>query len=84
MAASSRIGLRLDAQFTPWLFLALQGGARDVESLKRRTVTAPDVTECYSEAVDLCFVFCVHIRFCGHGGLGFRPYGGSLWKRTPK
>ena len=27
--------------------LALQGGAREVESLKRRTVTAPDVTECY-------------------------------------
>ncbi len=22
----------------------------------------------------------VHIRCCGHGGLGFRPYGGSLWK----
>jgi hypothetical protein len=23
---------------------------------------------------------CVHIRCCGHGHLGFRPYGGSLWK----
>ncbi len=22
----------------------------------------------------------IHIRCCGHGGLGFRPYGGSLWK----
>ncbi|CRM76906.1 hypothetical protein [Pseudomonas sp. 31 R 17] len=25
----------------------------------------------------------VHIRFCGHGHLGFRPDGGSLWK-SPK
>ncbi|EJM87840.1 hypothetical protein PMI34_03450, partial [Pseudomonas sp. GM74] len=25
----------------------------------------------------------VHIRFCGNGYLGFRPYGGSLWK-SPK
>ncbi|AZD08249.1 outer membrane protein AlgE [Pseudomonas chlororaphis] len=22
----------------------------------------------------------VHIRYCGNGHLGFRPYGGSLWK----
>ena len=22
----------------------------------------------------------VHIRCCGHGHLGFRPYGGSLWR----
>ncbi len=26
------------------------------------------------------FWVCVHIRCCGHGHLGFRPYGGSLWK----
>jgi hypothetical protein len=26
---------------------------------------------------------CVHIRFCGNGGLGFRPYGESLWQ-TPQ
>ncbi len=26
------------------------------------------------------FVGCVHIRFCGNGHLGFRPYGGSLSK----
>ncbi len=25
----------------------------------------------------------VHIRYLGHGHLGFRPYGGSLWK-SPK
>ena len=25
-------------------------------------------------------VFCVHIRCCGHGHLGFRPYGGLLGK----
>ena len=29
---------------------------------------------------DLFFVFCVHIRFCGHGGLWFRSYSGSLSK----
>jgi hypothetical protein len=29
---------------------------------------------------DLFFVFCVHIRFCGDGGLGFRSYSGSLSK----
>ena len=23
-------------------------------------------------------VGCVHIRYLGNGGLGFRPYGGSL------
>ncbi|QHG24180.1 hypothetical protein GDV60_15430 [Pseudomonas sp. DTU12.1] len=22
---------------------------------------------------------CVHIRYCGHGGYGFRPDGGLLW-----
>jgi hypothetical protein len=33
-------------------------------------------------SVDDCFVG-VHIRCCGHGHLGFRPYGGSLWK-SPK
>ncbi len=26
------------------------------------------------------FSVCVHIRCCGNGHLGFRPYGGSLWK----
>jgi hypothetical protein len=25
-------------------------------------------------------VLGVHIHFCGNGYLGFRPYGGSLWK----
>jgi hypothetical protein len=33
-----------------------------------------------SEAAELCFVFCVYIRFCGHGGLWFRSYSGSLGK----
>src|SRR5687767_11563010 len=28
----------------------------------------------------LSFVDRVHIHFCGDGGLGFRPYGGSLGK----
>ncbi|KAA5840294.1 hypothetical protein F2A38_17915 [Pseudomonas chlororaphis] len=27
----------------------------------------------------LHFLDGVHIRFCGHGGLWFRPYGGSLF-----
>ena len=26
----------------------------------------------------------VHIRYLGKGCYGFRPYGGSLWKRAPK
>ena len=26
---------------------------------------------------------CVHIHCCGNGGLGFRPYGESLWQ-TPQ
>ena len=26
------------------------------------------------------FLVCVHIRCCGHGGYGFRPYSGSLLK----
>ncbi|XOQ21490.1 MAG: hypothetical protein ACFWTR_12275 [Pseudomonas shahriarae] len=26
------------------------------------------------------FLVCVHIHCCGHGHLGFRPYGGSLWR----
>ena len=28
------------------------------------------------------FSVCVHIHCCGYGHLGFRPYGGSLWKRA--
>ena len=30
------------------------------------------------QGADLSFIFCVHIRFCGHGGLGFRSYSGLL------
>ncbi len=26
----------------------------------------------------------VHIRFCGNGHLGFRPYGGSLFFKRQK
>ncbi|TWC59637.1 hypothetical protein FBY10_13116, partial [Pseudomonas sp. SJZ103] len=26
----------------------------------------------------------VHIRYLGNGGLGFRPYGGSLLEKSPK
>ena len=26
------------------------------------------------------FSVCVHIHCCGNGHLGFRPYGGSLWR----
>jgi hypothetical protein len=33
-----------------------------------------------SEAAGLCFVFCVHIRFCGYGGYRFRFYSESLGK----
>jgi hypothetical protein len=29
-------------------------------------------------------VLGVHIRCCGNGGLGFRPYGDSLFLQTPK
>ena len=29
---------------------------------------------------DLLILFCVQIHCCGNGGLGFRPYGGSLSK----
>ncbi|SEP16857.1 hypothetical protein SAMN03159293_05393, partial [Pseudomonas sp. NFACC39-1] len=32
----------------------------------------------------LGFVDWVHIRCCGNGGLGFRPYGGSLLANAPK
>ena len=28
----------------------------------------------------LAYWVCVHIRCCGHGHLGFRPDGGSLWR----
>ncbi|EJL95957.1 hypothetical protein PMI18_04998, partial [Pseudomonas sp. GM102] len=27
---------------------------------------------------------CVHIRCCGNGGLGFRPYGEALLANAPK
>nr|WP_024619377.1 methyl-accepting chemotaxis protein [Pseudomonas kilonensis] len=30
------------------------------------------------------FVDWVHIHFCGHAGLGFRPYGGSLLEERQK
>ncbi|CAI8988197.1 Secreted protein [Pseudomonas sp. IT-347P] len=31
-----------------------------------------------------CQFRCVHIRCCGNGGLGFRPYGGSLFPGAEK
>ena len=31
---------------------------------------------------DLCVVDRVHIRCCGNGGLGFRPYGDLLFFQT--
>jgi hypothetical protein len=30
------------------------------------------------------YLGCVHIRCCGNGGLGFRPYGGSLFPDAEK
>ena len=33
---------------------------------------------------DLCVVDRVHIRCCGNGGLGFRPYGESLLSNATK
>ena len=34
----------------------------------------------YTTLLSSAYWVCVHIRCCGHGHLGFRPYGGSLWR----
>ena len=34
----------------------------------------------YTTLLSSAYWVCLHIRCCGHGHLGFRPYGGSLWR----
>ena len=34
----------------------------------------------YTTLLSSAYWVCVHIRCCGHGHLGFRPDGGSLWR----